>query len=326
MWDSTACACRTSCRSIGRNTTCASSRSDQEVRDIGEQRVVAALVELLGGPPRLAHRHPHQPRAGRDALVAHHRLGERLRGQQQRRVGGDRDLPLQADLLQHQPRLLVPHHHVVHLRQHRAHRVPVLGVGQRPGADGVGEGGRVPGLRGAHQAQIAPRLAVVQDSAAAQHEEVQAGQHVEDVVAADPLPGHHLVGVGVMGTGVLRVPAQDDEVEFPAAGPHRQLQHAGQDRLVADVEATVRNPARRCAGPGGRGADARAEGSSGDSRHVGIGRRAPVSVRGAAHGAGLPAPHPGNTLAKNHPYATRSARGAPVNVSLSVWLLGVAGL
>ncbi|WP_416351771.1 polysaccharide pyruvyl transferase family protein, partial [Streptomyces rochei] len=47
--------------------------SHQEVGDVGEQRVVVALVQLLGGPARFAHRHPHQPGARGDALVAHHR-------------------------------------------------------------------------------------------------------------------------------------------------------------------------------------------------------------------------------------------------------------
>ncbi len=268
---------------------------DQEVRHVGEQGVVVALVELLGGPPRLAHRHPHQPCAGRDALLAHHRPGERLRGQQQRRVGGDRDLALQADLLEHQPRLLVPHHDVVHLRQHRAHRVPVLGVRERPGADGVGERGHAPGLRGAHQPQVAPRLTVVEDPAAAQHEEVEAGQHVQDVVAADPLPGHHLVGAGVVRAGVLRVAAQDDEVRAGAQGA-QTAQDAGEDRLVTGVEAAV----------GAEHADARAPAGGGRMRgrkshpelpsRRGRPARAGPGARCAAQGAGLPAGPRGNTL------------------------------
>ncbi|CAM5266840.1 hypothetical protein SGRIM128S_01517 [Streptomyces griseomycini] len=156
-----------------------------------------------------------------------------------RRRPGRASRPSRAALRRSEPATSGGNQYAVHGGQHRPHRLPVVRLAQGPGADREGEGPHAAELRRPDQSQIAARLAVVEDAAPAEHQQVQAREGLEQRPVRDALPGRHLVRERLVRAGVPGVAAEDDQARLRAEGAQAG-EDTGEDRLVTRVQAAVR--------------------------------------------------------------------------------------
>ena len=211
---------------------------DDVVGGVREQRVVSGVSDLRGGAARLAHRHPHERALLDDALARQHRLGEGLRLEQQRRVRRDDHILLDADLLEQPLRRHLPHRDQLHLVDDIGHRLPLDRPLERSAADRVGRRGNAAPLGDLRDLEIGARLAVIQDAAAAQQQQVEPVHLRADVRPQHVAPVDRAVDV-VVALRVAHITGEDNELHTGRHAPQLR-EDRREDRLVADVETPVR--------------------------------------------------------------------------------------
>jgi hypothetical protein len=145
-----------------------------EVGGVGQEAVVVLHLEVGSRRPRLPDGETDEPRIGIDRLREPDLVQrERLRLQEHRGIGRDDDLPLDADLLQELPRVVVAD------RDRRRRLEPVAHAGahgrlhQRAGADRVGHDRRSRLVGEEHVSEIHLRVGIVENAAAAQDQEIE---------------------------------------------------------------------------------------------------------------------------------------------------------
>ena len=189
---------------------------DHEVGGIREQLVIGVLADVRRRGAGLAHRHPDQLAAAVQALALEHVLRQRLGLEQQGGVGGDDHLAVDADVLEHLAGAALAHRH------HRGALQPLLDqalhgrVAQRARADRV-DHHRHAVLVGQHDlAQEDLRLAVEQDAAAAEDQEIEASHLGQHLVARQRAHRHHPLDLVALA-GVVGIAREHRDLDL--AGP-----------------------------------------------------------------------------------------------------------